>query len=259
MPELPDLQAFGRNLQKKLAGKKLDRLEVRNGEKLKASPSELRKKLEGKVLEKVYREGKELHFAFSNEAVLGMHLMLHGKLYLFKKKNEQKNAIIELLFDDDTGLVLTDYQGIAAVMLDPEIKKSPDALSKEVDFQFLKEKLSKKRTNIKTFLMDQNIIRGIGNAYADEILWDAGISPFSICNKIPDEKIRALAKSIPSVLKDAEKQIIKAQPDIINGEIRDFLKIHHSGKKLSPTGGKIQSKMLASRITYYTDEQELFQ
>ena len=108
-------------------------------------------------------------------------------------------------------------------------------------------------------MLDQKNIRGIGNAYTDEILWEAGISPLSICNKIPDNKIKALAKSIKEVLEDAENQIKKAQPDIISGEVRDFLKIHNSKKKESPTGGKIHNKMVNSRITYYTDEQELYE
>jgi formamidopyrimidine-DNA glycosylase len=259
MPELPDLEVFSHNLIKKLAKKELKEVAVVNKSKLKISEKQLKESLEGATLKKVFREGKELHFAFDNDAVLSLHLMLHGKLHLFTKKNDQKNTIIELTFNDDTGLALTDYQGAATPTLNPETKTAPDALSKEVDFDFLKEKLSKKRTNIKTFLLDQKNIRGIGNAYADEILWEAGISPFSVCNKIPDAFIKALAKSIKSVLEDAEKEIQKAQPDIISGEIRDFLKIHNSKKKESPTGGKIHNSTISSRITYYTDEQKLFE
>lgn len=66
--------------------------------------------------------------------------------------------------------------------------------------------------------MDQKVIRGIGNAYADEILWEALISPVSVCNKIPDNKIKALSKSIKKVLKNAVKQIVKKKPDIISGD-----------------------------------------
>ena len=259
MPELPDLEVFSHNLNKKLAKKELEEVNVINKTRLKVPETQLKKSLEGATLKKIYREGKELHLAFDNDEVLGLHLMLHGKLHLFTKKNEQKNTIIELRFNDDTGLALTDYQGAATPTLNPETKTAPDALSKEMDFNFLKEKLSKKRTNIKTFLLDQKNIRGIGNAYADEILWEAGISPFSICNKIPDAGIKTLTKSIKSVLEDAEKQILKTQPDIISGEVRGFLKIHNSKKKESPTGGKIHNKMVSSRITYYTDEQELFE
>ena len=259
MPELPDLEVFSRNLNKKLAKKELKKVAVVNKSKLKIPEAQLKKSLEGATLKKIYREGKELHFAFDNNEVLGLHLMLHGKLQLFNKKNDQKNTIIELIFDDDIGLALSDYQGAANATLNPENKTAPDALSKDVDFDFLKEKLSKKRTNIKTFLLDQKNIRGIGNAYADEILGEAHISPFSICNKIPDANIEALAKSIKSVLEDAIQQILKTQPDIISGEVRDFLKIHNSKKKESPTGGKIHNKMIGGRITYYTDEQELFE
>ena len=259
MPELPDLEVFSRNLNKKLAKKELGEVAVLNKSKLKIPETQLKKSLEGSTLKKIYREGKELHFAFDNNEVLGLHLMLKGKLDWFTRKNDQKNTIIELTFDDDTGLALSDYQGAANATLNPENKSAPDALSKEVDFDFLKEKLSKKRTNIKTFLLDQKNIRGIGNAYADEILWEARISPFSICSKIPDSGRKAIVKPIKSVLEDAVQQILKTQPNIISGEVRDFLKIHNSKKKESPTGGKIHNKMIGGRITYYTDEQELFE
>jgi formamidopyrimidine-DNA glycosylase len=258
MPELPDLNVFARNLDKKLTGKKIEEIEVKNKSKLKTPVSELRKEIEGRKLKRVYREGKELRFEFSDGNILGMHLMLHGDLHLIEGNNDKKNTIVEIHFDSGDVLVLTDYQGAANITLNPVEKDAPDALSDDVDYTFLKEKLSKKRTNIKTFLLDQNIIRGIGNAYTDEILWEAGIHPESVCNKIPDDKIKILAKEIKSVLKDAEKQILKINPELISGEERGFLKIHNSKKKESPTGAKIHSKMLNSRITYYTDEQELY-
>jgi formamidopyrimidine-DNA glycosylase len=132
-----------------------------------------------------------------------------------------------------------------------------DALSIELNEAFLQEKLQTKAA-IKNVLLDQHVIRGIGNAYADEILWDARISPFSNSNKIPAAKVKALAKSIHKVLQNAEKQIRKTHPDIISGEIRDFLLIHNSNKSHSPTGAVIHNKTVGGRKTYYTDEQELY-
>jgi formamidopyrimidine-DNA glycosylase len=184
--------------------------------------------------------------------------MLRGQLYLFENKKTHKYTIAELLFDDDTGLALTDFQGMANVHLNPEESKAPDALADEMNTAFLKETLSAKKTVIKTILLDQHIIRGIGNAYADEILWEAGISPFSVANKIPADKIKDLAAAIKKVLKDGEHQIKKEKPDIISGEVRDFLKIHNSHKTQSPTGAKIQQKTIGGRKTYFTDEQELY-
>ncbi|HYF31547.1 MAG TPA: DNA-formamidopyrimidine glycosylase family protein [Chitinophagaceae bacterium] len=257
MPELPDLQVFSQNLQKKLAGKKVKKVVIGNAKKLKASANMLKKSLEKQVVKKVYREGKELHFQFGNGDVLGLHLMLKGRLYLFEGKNEQKYTIIELQFDDGTGLALTDFQGQATPTLNPEEREAPDALSTAVNYSFLKKALQTKAT-IKNLLLDQHVIRGIGNAYADEILWKAGISPFSIANKIPDNKIKSLASAIKSVLKNAEKQIRKSDPDIISGEVRDFLDIHNSKKKSSPTGATIEHAVVGSRKTYYTKEQELY-
>ena len=258
MPELPDLNVFARNLDKKLAGKKVKRIEVENKWKLKVPVSKLKKGIEGSRLQKIYREGKELRYEFANGNVLGMHLMLHGKLDLLDDSTEKKNTIVAMHFDKKNVLALSDYQGAANIALNPEAKEAPDALSDDVDYKYLKEKLSKKRTNIKAFLLDQRMIRGIGNAYADEILWKARIHPQSVCKKIPDNKIKKLAREIKSVLKDAEKQILKIKPDIISGEERSFLKIHNAKKKESPTGGRIQNKKFNSRITYFTGEQELY-
>jgi formamidopyrimidine-DNA glycosylase len=258
MPELPDLNVFARNLDKKLSGRKVKKIEVENKRKLRVPVSKLKKGIEGSKLKKIYREGKELRYEFTNGNILGMHLMLHGNLDLHDDKTEKKNTIVEMHFDKDRVLALTDYQGAANIALNPVVKDAPDALSGDVNYKYLKEKLSKKRTNVKAFLMDQKMIRGIGNAYADEILWMAGIHPESICNKLPDDKIKKLAKDIKTVLKDAEKQILRMRPDSISGEERSFLKIHNAKKKMSPTAGKIQNKKLSSRITYYTNEQQLY-
>jgi len=257
MPELPDLEVFSHNLNKALAGKKVSEVEIKNARKLNTDSKELKASIEDQKLKKVYRDGKELFFEFSNGNILGLHLMLHGELHLSKEKEKYNHTIISLAFSDGHELVLTDFQGAAVVSLNPEQKKAPDALSKEMTVEYLKEVVQKSRAAIKNILLDQKIIRGIGNAYADEILWDAGISPFSPGKNIPDNKVTALAKSIRQVLTDAQEEIRKADPDIITGEIRHFLKIHNSKKKTSPTGATIKVKT-ATRKTYYTDEQEEF-
>ena len=77
MPELPDLQVFSQNLDKELRGKKVKRVVLRKGKKFQQPASKF-KALEDATLKKVYREGKELRFAFSDHNVLGLHLMLHG-------------------------------------------------------------------------------------------------------------------------------------------------------------------------------------
>lgn len=257
MPELPDLQVFSANLTKVFGKRKLKSLEIRNATSLKDPVAKLKKAAEGKKLNKVYRSGKELRFDFGN-VILGLHLMLHGNMYITGKSNEVKHLIAEFHFDNDKTLVISDWQGKANIKLDPVDKKGVDALSPELTVKYLQEKMRSKAA-IKNLITDQDVIRGIGNAYADEILWYAGISPFSISNKIPQNKIKELVKQIKKVLKDAEKQIKKKEPDLITGEVRDFLVIHHPKKKESPAGGKILTKNVGGRRTYYTEEQEVYE
>jgi formamidopyrimidine-DNA glycosylase len=257
MPELPDLQAFSHNLNKKLSGKTVKQI-TSTAKKLNVSEKELNDTLSHQKVKQVYRDGKELFIEFSKGDILALHLMLHGKLFLFEGHNDNKYPVLDIVFTDDTGLTLTDFQKMATPTLNPEAKDVPDALDKKVTAAFFKNLLAKKKTNIKTILLDQHIIKGIGNAYADEILWHARISPFSAGNKIPDNKLADLVKAIRTTLEDAEKQILKSNPDIINGEVRDFMLIHNSKKKESPTGAAIEIKD-GSRKTYYTGEQELYQ
>jgi len=257
MPELPDLQVFSKNLHSMLSGRKLLKIKVVNAKKIKDTQAGLSESLENSILESVYRTGKELRFRFANKALLGMHLMLHGSLYLFEENNENKFTIAEFYFDNNKGLALTDYQASANITLQPEDKKGIDALSNDLNYNYLKSALQSK-AKIKNLITDQNVIRGIGNAYADEILWEAGISPFSIASAISGNKIHALEKAIKTVLENAEQEILKKNPGIRTGEVRDFLKIHTKSKEVSPTGAVIKVDKKGGRITYYTDEQELF-
>lgn len=257
MPELPDLQVFAMNLQKRLKGKTLANIKIKKIKNTNAPLTQFKKALVGQRLNKVYREGKELRFLFQNKNVIGVHLMLRGKLVWLDEKNESKYSIAELMFSNGFTIAITDPQYKARITLNPKESDAPDALSKEVNLNFWKEQLKSKAT-IKNLLLDQHTIRGIGNAYADEILWTAKISPFSISNKIPPQKIKALANAVPKVLLAAEQKIKKVDPEIIGGEIRDFLMIHNSKKKKSPNGAPIKIKAVGGRKSYYTDEQLTF-
>ena len=258
MPELPDLEIFSHNLDQQLSGRQLKEIIVKNSKRLNVPVTALQEALEKQKLKRVYRAGKELYFEFSNAHILSLHLMLKGELLLLKELEVPKYAIIQLVFKDKLSLVLTDFQGMAKATLDPAEDEAPDALEKGLDMHFFEKILSEKRAAIKSVLLDQHVIRGIGNAYADEILWEAGISPFSSANKIPLSKLKNLAKAVKHVLENAVKHIAQAEPDLITGELRDFLKIHNSKKTHSPSGVPIEIKKSGARKTYYTQEQEIF-
>ncbi len=95
MPELPDIEVFTRNLNKIFAGKKLLKVKIINGQKLKDKASAYSEVLNGKILKKIFRSGKEMRFEFSGGTLLGLHLMLTGDIILFDKKNDHHSTIAE--------------------------------------------------------------------------------------------------------------------------------------------------------------------
>jgi len=254
MPEIPDIEVFSRNLHKVFARKQLLKVKVLNGKKLPDTAKALSKSLEGKLLKRIFRSGKEFRFEFEDGTLLGLHLMLTGDMFIFEEKNDHHSVIVELYFEGNKNLTLTDRMKNAFIKLDPVDKAGVDAL--ELDFKNLKSIFNRK-TTVKNIFLDQDLIRGIGNGYSDEILWEARISPYSVASAIPDDKIRELVKIIPRVLNEAADKIDKAYPGRINDEVKEFLKIHRREGK-SPTGHTIHIDTKGSRKTYYTDEQVLY-
>lgn len=258
MPELPDIEVFSRNLKKMYGGKKLAKIKLVNNKNIKDSQKELSKALDGQKLKDVYRSGKEMRFLFFNGQILGLHLMLTGDLIPFEGKNERiKSTKVEFYFESGPNLLLTDRLKNAFIKLNPEDKKGIDALDAKLNYSYLKKALNRKAA-IKNILLDQDVIRGIGNAYSDEILWQTKISPFSKANAIPDERVKKLATNIKKVLKNATAKIDKSHPGLIHGEVRDFLDIHTKKKDKSPTGAKIKIADRGMLKTYYTNEQVLY-
>lgn len=256
MPELPDIEIFTRSLDKIFAGKKLQKVKIVNGRKLPNKPAEYTKTLTGKKLSKVYRSGKEMRFVFTDGTILGLHLMLTGDVFVFEKKNDHHSTIAELYFGDKN-LALTDRMKNAHITLNPVDKEGVDALSPKLNVKYMTEALQRK-TQIKKLLINQDNIRGIGNSYSDEILWEARISPYSIAEKIPADKIKDLVAAIKKVLKNEIKNIAKKYTGKINVEVKEFLRIHTKTSPTSPTGAPIIIDTHGMMKTYYTKEQKLY-
>lgn len=257
MAELPDLTVFAKTLNYHFKGQPLKHVEITVSKKLNVSAKELKDKLEGSKLAIVQREGKTLEFHFDNGNILGLHLMLRGELALIGKQDPSpKYEIIRFNFGNYGAFVVTDILKQARPTLNPKPVKVPDALSiSQEDFTKM---LSKKDVAVKTLLMDQKQVRGIGNSYADEILWQARISPFSSSSAIPKKQAISLYDTMKKVLADAIETITEMNGNELRGELKDVLRIHGPKLKTSPNGKPILSEKLNGRTTYYTSEQELY-
>jgi len=260
MPELPDLHVYSENLEKLILNKTIVSVTVYDTRKID-TPSIFSEKLQNASIQNIVREGKELHFMLTNGNSFGVHLMLSGKFFITTQEGAEKikSKIAALFFEDGQAFVICDYQGLCKVTLNPKVSKVPDALSKAFTLEYFRG-IAKKNPwrNIKAALIDQHIVRGIGNAYVDEILWKADISPQSVLGKIPEENLKVLYEAISFVLNDAIQNIRKIAPDIINGEERSFLQVHNSNKTFTDNGDRIIVKTVATKKTYFTEKQKLF-
>lgn len=256
MAELPDLTVFADILSRKFAGKTVDEITITEARKLNVSAGSLKATLEDKKLDSVSREGKTIQFHFLGGEVLGLHLMLRGELVDLETDEAPRFQIMAMRFNNGKGFAVVDLQKQATLTFQPPPVTVPDAL--EMDSKYFADLLSKKRTSIKTLLMDQKLVRGIGNSYADEILYHAGISPFSVAKSIPANHVNKLYKSINSVLNKAIKQIADANNDELRGELKDFMTVHSPKLKTTDKGEAIKTEKIGGRTTYYTDAQELY-
>jgi formamidopyrimidine-DNA glycosylase len=182
--------------------------------------------------------------------------MLRGEFFITSDLGRVRSRMLTLGLGDES-LVVSDPKGRVALKLNPSPTSVPDAL--EVDNTYLRRKISERpRTGVKAFLIDQSLLRGIGNAYVDEILWHARIAPRSTVGRVPDHVVDNLLTSIRTVLTDAIEEIKRRNPKTISDEVRDFLRVHNPKRSESPTGHRIMMERVASRITYFTQEQVLY-
>jgi formamidopyrimidine-DNA glycosylase len=260
MPELPDLHIYALNLKKEILDKDIASVIICNPRKFD-TPNIFCEKLTGTSICDIVREGKELYFFLANQNTFSVHLMLHGKFFIVNQNDTEGigGKIFALNFEDRRALVVADYDGLCRVTLNPKAVKAPDAMSDKFTLEYFTKVINKNALkNIKAVLIDQNIVKGIGNAYVDEILWKAGISPESVSGKIPQEKLTDLYNAIPFIMTWAIENIQKISPDIINGEERSFLNVHVPRKKNTDNGDRIIVKTVASKTTYFTDKQKLY-
>lgn len=259
MPELPDLEVYARNLEKQLSNKEVTKVVVYTPGKLNATQKEINDALISLKVVKFKRSGKEMCIEFEDGKSVCVHLMLEGRFDIVADVGTVAFKMLAFGFNG-VYLVISDPTGWAKMELNPRDADAPDALSPAFSLDYFKRNLEERKLkNIKAFLIDQHIVRGIGNAYVDEILWDAKISPQSKAGKLPGEAVERLHRSIRTVLLRSVDEIMQINPNIINGEVRDFMRVHHKGKRVCPNGFSIQTKKIASKTTYYTAEQVVYE
>lgn len=258
MPEIPELNAIAKNLEKTFKGQKVEGLDIFWSKKLNSPVSDYQNALLGSSLSSVSRRSKELEFIFSTDHTLGIHLMITGRMHLIPTTEKIVRQVFSINFENGIGFAISDRMGLTKITLDPKESTIPEVTSSEFTFEFFKEILNT-YTKIKTLLLDQQKMRGLGNSYIDEILYKVKISPFTHSKFIPEEKVRELYEAIPEVLNQAECEIINHPLEkLFTFDDRGHRMIHDPKRVFTNDGEKIHRKEQNLGRTFYTDSQILY-
>lgn len=256
MPELPDLEIFKENLLPLAGKKKITGVRVLKKKVIGAlSEKEFSKRILNKRIESISRRAKHLIFKLSSGDELILHLMLHGELY-HPRSSEPVHHFTCAIFNLEDGydLRFQDKTQWMKLSFDKSMLEGlgVEPLSDDFTLEGFCGILRKNRGMVKPLLMDQKQIAGIGHAYADEILFEAGIMPDRNVQKILVREIDKLYNSIKKVLSDSIEKVRKGLNGGITGEFRDFVMVRgREGKPCYKCKTIIKSKKVGGQNAYY--------
>jgi formamidopyrimidine-DNA glycosylase len=254
MPELPDVETFCRYLNRTGLHKKIIEVEISDTRILeRISAAKLKEGLKGRSIEKGRRRGKYLPAELDNNRYLILHFGMTGELAYYKHESEQPDyGRVTLRFDNSYYLSYISKRLLGKVSLVSDIEDyfhlndiGPDALAADKDTVI--SRIRRSRGKIKSALMNQKKISGIGNIYSDEILFQAGIHPERDCGTLDQDDIDRIYAKIRKVLETAIDQ--QADPNRLP---EDFLLPHRNeGESCPSCGGTVKQGKLSGRSYYF--------
>jgi len=239
VPELPEVEALAAYLRERATGRAVDRLEVAAINALKTydpPPSAA----VGRHLEGAGRHGKFLELRLTGDLRLIVHLARAGWLHYRESfpsaallKPGKGPIAVRVRLDDGSGFDLTEagtQKSLAAYLVtDPALvpgiaRLGPDVLSLEPEA--FANRVRGRRGQIKGVLTDQEVLAGVGNAYSDEILHAAKLSPFALTNRLSEEQMARLYEATRLTLTDAVTRSVGQRAAELKGEKRSGLRVH---------------------------------
>lgn len=214
MPELPEVETVRRGLTARIEGKRIVRAEVRRPKLRFPLPERMGDRLTGRVISQIRRRAKYLLFDMDNDETLIGHLGMSGRMHIHDAiPNEtQKHDHVMLVFDDGVTVVYNDARRFGMFDLCPTrglddyrllSDLGPEPLSDDFDVALLKQGLAARKSPIKTVLLDQKLVVGLGNIYVCEALYRSRISPTRKASDLTGREIGRLLPHIKQVLTDA--------------------------------------------------------
>jgi DNA-formamidopyrimidine glycosylase len=265
MPELPEVESLAGFLRERAVGHAIAKIDVLAISALKTYDPPITA-LPGLTITSVGRHGK-----FLDLDVDGVHLVIHlARAGWLRWSDELPSTVLRpgkgpmamrVHLDDGSGFTLTEAgtkKGLAVyVVRDPAevpgvATLGPDPLRPEFTVEVLAGIVRDRRTQIKGLLRDQKVIAGIGNAYSDEVLHVARMSPFKVAATLTDEDVATLHAAIVAALGEAVERAAGVAAKDLKGEKKSGLRVHgRAGQKCPVCGDVIREVSFADRALQY--------
>jgi formamidopyrimidine-DNA glycosylase len=254
MPELPDVEVIKQYLDATSLDQRIAEVKILAPEMLKGvSVKRFKQALEGDSFEYSRRHGKYLFVNLHNGTFLVLHFGMTGFLTYFKNMDkEPSHERLLITFANGYHLAYDCQRKLGKVSLVDEVdgfleerKLGPDAM--EIDLSSFKRALSGTRGLVKSALMDQQRIAGIGNIYSDEILFQAGVHPKNRASQLDERSLKGLFRAMKEVVSSAIE--CRADPGKFP---EDYLIPHRSGDRICPKcGEEIKTAKVSGRTAYF--------
>ena len=276
MPELPEVETVVRGLERALSGKRLVRLDLARPDLRSAIPKGLAQRLANRRIERFTRRAKYILMHVEGGGVVIVHLGMSGRLIIAPPgkappRERHDHAVFhfddgtELRFNDARRFGLLDYAEEQDLAEHPRFKHlGPEPLGNEFNGPTLANLLQGKKTPLKAALLDQRVVAGLGNIYACEAMYGAGLSPRRLARTVQDERAERLAAAIHDVLTRAIAAGGSSLRDYVqtSGELGYFQ--HHwavYGKEGEPCPGcdcgkGIKRIVQSGRSTFYCAKRQ---
>jgi formamidopyrimidine-DNA glycosylase len=267
MPELPEVETIKEDLRELVVGARIEGAAVLDPALVEQpSSEEFVRRLSGVRITGARRRAKHLIVELDSGDSVVFQLKIGGQLLLVPPVEEPRTSLM-LVFhlDGDRRLFLRDQTGFTrARLLDAgELEArlanlGPEPLEEAFDAEYLREAIGSRRAQIKPLILDQKIVAGIGNIYADEILFDAGLHPRRKANTLSDEEWRALYQAIRKNLAAGVEHrgtTVRLYRDVLNrpGEHQKYLRVFEKHGEPCPQGcdGEVVSERVGGRPSHY--------
>jgi formamidopyrimidine-DNA glycosylase len=266
MPELPEVETIRRQLEPRLTGRRIESLEVRDARLTRpVPPAEVERRCAGRRIESVERRGKYLLLRLDGERSLVMHLRMTGNLLLGEPRPDLQHLRAVIRLEGGETLLFTDARrfGTAVVLDDDDLEEymAPRAgiepLSAGLTAEAIGALAAGRRAPVKSFLLLQEGIAGIGNIYADEALHRAELHPLSPAGSMRPEHWERLRAGIVATLEAGLDNGGASVDDYLDargeqGTMQDEFLVHtRQGLPCPRCGTEIRRIVVGGRSTYF--------